>query len=112
MDSHSFDFLAHPIFSDPETLQSGLQFEGLYSKMAVFKEKINSFVEQSYVRLDEAKENHDAFKEEHKGKIKKLESQMEAEKKSQKELFASESTDRLGRAMLGQCSILNTPLTS
>lgn len=88
--SHTFDFLQHPLFSEPEALQGGLQFEDLYSQMAAFKESMDLFVEEGCSRVDEAKENHALLKEDHRTKLKALEKETEGEKKTQKDLFAGE----------------------
>lgn len=85
----AFDFLQHPLFADPESLQGGLQFDPLFAKMASFKEQMDQYVEEGCARVDEAKENQSVIREHQLGAIKQAEKEAESEKKSQHELWAS-----------------------
>ena len=92
--NNTFDFLQHPLFANADSVQEGLQFDGLYSQMAAFKEKLNAFVEESCNRVEEAKENQAAIKDENKAAIRDLENETESEKKAQKDLFAAIASER------------------
>lgn len=87
---HSFDFLQHPLFKDGQAMDDSLQFEGVYSRMGDFKKLLEDFVVESCHRIDEGKENQDQVKNVQKARIQHLETETEAQKKTQKQLFAGE----------------------
>ena len=98
--NHTFEFLQHPLSADPESLQGGLQFDGLYAKMANFKENLDAYVEESCTRLEQAKVDQAAVKEERQHEIKQLDKEIDTEKKARYELMAGKHVTCDGRSRL------------
>lgn len=92
-----FDFLSHPLYSDPESQDDDgagngdhLQFTSLFAQMAQFKDRLDAFVDESQRRIQSAADTHTEIREAYKTATKDVEREAETEKKSQHELWTSE----------------------